>query len=311
MVRTRAMVARAGAKWQEKIQAIMAINRAKRAQAAEPVLAIDIETHGWRGKSYRPTEAEKEMERQLRKKQTDLTCNTTTETPCATCTRHSLTEPLGQFGFPTINKPWELTYSRVVQLGWAKYDREGKLVERRELCVSDVPGGCTPQATAYHGITNAQLEHGVPIAAALTDLSAALRTLEAEGGRLVAHNLEFDAGILHAEFDRLGGDFVAGKDLLARLAKDGCCTLERSQLLDNCRKYRSLDWACGFYGIETSTVDETGKRKRHTAEYDADCAAQLYLGMNKTRRLEGGALMLPLSVPQTRQPDVAATVTLE
>ena len=175
-------------------------------------------------------------------------------------------------------KPWELKYSRVVQLGVVVSDAEGNVLQRFERCISDVPGGCSAKATKYHGITNEQLAR-IPIAEAMRQLGAELRKLDAEGGKLIAHNLEFDAGILRAELERLGDEFAETTERLCRLAKDGVCTLELAQ-----KKFvgvGKLDTVCEPFGIDTTST------MRHTAVYDAEIAATLY---SRMKRAKGGLM---------------------
>ena len=256
--------------------------------AAPPaVLAVDIETHDWREKWYEPTPAEKEeAARQLaaRLEEAASKCNAQAG-PCPTCRIRAL--QTGQFGHFTINKPWELTYSRVVQLGFVVSDAEGNVLRRFERCISDVPGGCSEKATKYHGLTNEQLARGIPIAEAMKQFGAELRKLDA-GGKLIAHNLEFDAGILRAELELLGDEFAETTELLCRLAKDGVCTLELAQ-----KKFvgvGKLDTACEPFGIDTTST------MRHTAVYDAEVAATLYSRMKKAKGglMTHGWLMTPV-----------------
>ena len=173
-------------------------------------------------------------------------------------------------------KPWELKYSRVVQLGVVVSDAEGNVLRRFERCISDVPGGCSAKATKYHGITNEQLaREGIPITEAMRQFGAELRKLDVAGGKLIAHNLDFDAGILVAELERLGDEFAETKELLCRLAKDGVCTLELAQ-----KKFvgvGKLDTVCEPFGIDTTST------MRHTAVYDAEIAATLYSRMKRAR----------------------------
>ena len=249
-------------------------------EAPPAVLALDIETHDWRAKGYKPTAAEKDQENALRAAQVEEAaskCNAPAG-PCPTCRIRMLHPARGQFGHLTDKKPWELTYARVAQLAFVVSDAEGNILQRFERCISDVPGGCSAKATKYHGLTNEQLaREGIPIAEAMRQFGADLRKLDAAGGKLIAHNLEFDAGILRAELERLGDEFAETTALLCRLAKDGVCTLARATDLVGEGK---LDTVCDFLGIKTTCVDAHGKkRKPHTAVYDSEIAATLYWRM--------------------------------
>ena len=267
--------------------------------AAPPaVLAVDIETHDWREKWYQPAATEEDQEEELISARLDEAaskCNAQAG-PCTTCRIRALQTVAwgqhtarGQFGHFTVNKPWELTYSRVVQLGYVVSDAEGNILERFEHCISDVPGGCSAKATNYHGLTDEQLtREGIPIAEAMKQFGAELRKLDAAGGKLIAHHLEFDAGILRAELELLGDEFAGTTALLRSLAKDGVCTLEwaKNYLVG----VGKLDTACEPFGIDTTST------MRHTAVYDAEVAATLYSRMKEARGglMTHGWLMTPV-----------------
>ena len=132
-------------------------------EAPPAVFAVDIETHDWREKRYTPTPAEKEEAARLLAARLDEAaskCNAQAG-PCVQCRIRAL--QTGQFGRrhlfcgSSMYKPWELKYSRVVQLGVVVSDAEGNVLRRFERCISDVPGGCSAKATKYHGLTNEQL----------------------------------------------------------------------------------------------------------------------------------------------------------
>ena len=250
--------------------------------AAPPaVLAVDIETHDWREKRYTPTPAEKEEAARLLAARLDEAaskCNAQAG-PCVQCRIRAL--QTGQFGRrhlfcgSSMYKPWELKYSRVVQLGVVVSDAEGNVLQRFERCISDAPD-CSAKATKYHGLTNEQLaREGIPIAEAMRQFGAELRNLDAVGGKLIAHNLEFDAGILRAELERLGDEFAETTEVFCRLAKDGVCTLERAQ--KQFVGVGKLDTVCEPFGIDTTST------MRHTAVYDAEIAATLYSRMKQAK----------------------------
>merc|ERR1711939_697326 len=179
-------------------------------------------------------------------------------------------------------------YSRVVQLGFVVSDAEGNILRSFERCISDVPGGCSAKATKYHGLTNEQLARGIPIAEAMRQFGAELRKLDAVGGKLIAHNLDFDAGILVAELERLGDEFAETPELLRRLAKDGVCTLEWAK--NSLVGVGKLDTVCEPFGIDTTST------MRHTAVYDAEIAATLCSRMKKAKGglMTHGWLMTPV-----------------
>jgi DNA polymerase III epsilon subunit-like protein len=286
------------------------------------VMAIDIETSGWPRRYEKPTEHEQKalllLTKQNKEKQmlkATATCRVACnkppdQTPCSICKRSAWTAPPeGQFGHYSFGiEPWVLKHDRVrvVQIGWCTYDAEGNELGNDELCVRDVPGGCSAQATMRHGLTNDHLAaHGVPLTEAMRSLAGALNATERDCGTLTAYNLEFDAGVLHAELARLGPDpeWSTNRARLARLATDGCCTIQWTKRVNDLEasKRITLASACEPYDIKTNDVDAQEKSLRHTALYDARLAGQLYFGLLKTHTSKddrgGPTLQIPLSSP--------------
>ena len=168
-----------------------------------------------------------------------------------------------------------------------------------ELCVSDAPP-CQQRAVNVHGLTDVVLaELGMPLAVVLQHFSVALRRLSDDGGILVAHLLESDAGLLRSELQRVGALDEAA--LLARLASDGVCTMQAAaaqQLFRsgpvaaallprsheqlrhsfNHRLYAiNLSNACRMYGV-VLPAEQAGFRA-HRALFDAQLAGRLYFAM--------------------------------
>lgn len=108
----------------------------------------------------------------------------------------------GQFGHTQWADPASLKYARIVKLSWQIYG-EGKLLRKEERLISGVPP-IQYKAARCHNITDEMVaQDGVPIGWALSDFMKDLQWLISDGGQLVAHNIEFAAGIVHAELDRL------------------------------------------------------------------------------------------------------------
>ena len=228
------------------------------------VLAVDVETHGW--------------------------LDSTTRQP-----NHR-----GQFGkLRWGNVRDNLGFARVVQIGWCVFAANGDVLERMELCISGAPP-CQQRAVDVHGLTAAVLaERGMPLADVLRQFSVALRRLRRDGGLLVAHLLEYDAGILQGELQRVGA--VDDAALLTELATEGVCTMQAAaaqqhfrggsvaaalmprsaeQLRQsfNHRLYAiTLSNACRMYGV-SPPADKEGYCA-HRAMYDAELAGRLYFVM--------------------------------
>ena len=228
------------------------------------VLAVDVETHGW--------------------------LDSTTRQP-----NHR-----GQFGkLRWGNVRDNLGFARVVQIGWCAFAANGDALERMELCISDAPP-CQQRAVDVHGLTAAVLaERGMPLADVLRQFSVALRRLRRDGGLLVAHLLEYDAGLLEGELQRVGA--VDDAALLTELATEGVCTMQAAaaqqhfrggsvaaalmprsdeQLRQsfNHRLYAiKLSNACRMYGV-VQPAEKEGYRA-HRSMYDAELAGRLYFVM--------------------------------
>ena len=124
------------------------------------VLSLDVETHGW------------------------------LEPLPDACKKHR-----GQFGKLRSNGVLRnLDYARVVQLGWCAFAANGDVLHRQELCVCDAPP-CQQKAIDYHGLTDVALcQRGESLAEVLMQFTIALTRLQRDGGVLVAHLMENDAG---------------------------------------------------------------------------------------------------------------------
>ena len=226
------------------------------------VLAVDVETHGW--------------------------LDSTTRQP-----NHR-----GQFGkLRWGNVRDNLGFARVVQIGWCAFAANGDALERMELCISDAPP-CQQQAVDVHSLTTAVLaERGMPLADVLRQFSVALRRLRRDGGLLVAHLLEYDAGLLLGELQRV--EAVDDAALLAALATEGVCTMQAASVQQECdptsrteaelrapgfgaKWHVALSPACQMYGVPPPAERGDGSRF-HQALFDAEMAGRLYFAMRGIR----------------------------
>ena len=226
------------------------------------VLAVDVETHGW--------------------------LDSTTRQP-----NHR-----GQFGkLRWGNVRDNLGFARVVQIGWCVFAANGDVLERMELCISDAPP-CQQRAVDVHGLADAVLaERGMPLADVLRQFSVALRRLRRDGGLLVAHLLEYDAGLLEGELQRVGA--VDDAALLTELATEGVCTMQAASVQQECdptsrteaelrapgfgaKWHVALSPACQMYGVSPPAERGDGSRF-HQALFDAEMAGRLYFAMRGIR----------------------------
>ena len=165
-------------------------------------------------------------------------------------------------------------WPRLVQIAWILCDRDGAELEKRSLIVA--PDGFTvpTDASRIHGISNTRaLEEGVPVESALEEFGRCLNQCSC----LIAHNLDFDAKVLAAEYIRMGAD--PGLE-----DKVTICTKEVST--DFCR-------LPGRYGYKWPTLEELHRilfgsdfEQNHDALDDVEACARCYFELIKQNVIE-------------------------
>jgi len=149
-------------------------------------------------------------------------------------------------------------WPRIVQLAWEFFDARGRKIEAQSHLIHPDGFRIPKAAEKIHGISTAlAMRRGVPIADALDDLLAVLR----KSSVLVAHNLNYDAGILGAEFYRYGV-----KKPFRHMRK--ICTMKGAT------EYCALP---GYYGFKWPRLEELhqklfGKKVKETHDAAADTA---------------------------------------
>ena len=110
----------------------------------------------------------------------------------------------GRFGWYTMDPPEDLQYQRIVELGWTL----GTSTATDEEVIVKVrlvqPDGFVISERGYefHEISNAEANAGASLSSVLKEFMDDVKTACAKGGRICAHNLEFDAGIIFEELGR-------------------------------------------------------------------------------------------------------------
>jgi DNA polymerase III epsilon subunit-like protein len=148
---------------------------------------------------------------------------------------------IGQFGHPCRLHPNDLK-QRIVQIGYAVggVQENDPLQERGSLLVRPDGFSISPKAIKHHGITNERaLETGVDLRYALEGFLGCVRKVVELGGCIVAHNLEFDAGIIENELNNAGLAHLC--DDWACIAKAGVCTMDED----------IMKWAIACHGGST------------------------------------------------------------
>jgi DNA polymerase-3 subunit epsilon len=109
-------------------------------------------------------------------------------------------------------------WPRVVQIGWILTDGEGKVLTEEERIIRCDDFRIPAEASKIHGVTEEiSMEEGVRIGSVLEDFNGCLK----EAGRVVGHNIPFDAKVLGAEYHR----FALPSDLFER---EHVCTMRSS-----------------------------------------------------------------------------------
>lgn len=133
---------------------------------------------------------------------------------------------IGQFGHYTFRDEQVLSYARIAQLGWVIGDADATSTPwiSKEYEILPIDFKISPKATQYHKITNEHaMSNGRHLRDVLEEFMHDMIHAHEAGGRVVAHQLEFDAGIINNELERLGLHKL--KKLWREIARKGVCTM--------------------------------------------------------------------------------------
>lgn len=105
------------------------------------------------------------------------------------------TESTGLTRLSFANKLNYKKWPRMVQVAWAMID-DGAIVDRQSLLIKPADYTIPAEAIQIHGISQQYAtEYGVPIQEALQSLNDAFSKCD----RIIAHNINFDIGIIESE----------------------------------------------------------------------------------------------------------------
>ena len=130
---------------------------------------------------------------------------------------------IGPFGWYTSND--DVEFARIVQLGWAiatasrdaEVTSKGYFVQPKDFEIAE-------RAKACHGITQEHaLQQGRPLINVLEEFMHDVLQAVSKGGRLCAHQFEFDAGVIEQELRRCGLHDLEAE--WRRIARCGYCTM--------------------------------------------------------------------------------------
>lgn len=189
---------------------------------------------------------------------------------------------LGHFGFYT-RKNADLSFGRVVQIGWAIHQESKGFTEIKEFYVKPDGFRMAPKGTKFHGISQETVEaEGFPLDYVLIEFMTAVTNVVEAGGRVVIHHLEHDAAIIMHEMGRVGLLHMMPK--WEEFAKSGFCTLDPevgSWVRDCFRMEVNEKIACNMLSLELLSNllvpdEQRVLAKLHTAACDAHLHVLVY-----------------------------------
>ena len=130
----------------------------------------------------------------------------------------------GPLGFATLADPFTIQEARIVQIGWCVHAAAGEPIVK-EFVLRPTDFDISKAAAAIHGITQEEAtRQGTYPHEVLTEFMRDVSNVHALGGRLVAHHLEFDAGIVMEELARAGLSHL--QQSWQEFARGGVCTMD-------------------------------------------------------------------------------------
>ena len=164
--------------------------------------------------------------------------------------------------------------------------------EDGELIVQPTGFEIAPKAAKFHGVTPERARNeGLPLAIVLDRFMRVVTRAHERGGRLVAHHLEFDAGIIDRELANSG--LEQWRPRWRDIAQQGFCTMDpdvgkwvqmcRGRVFDVC------EGSVAVMGLETiinllaqampatKQVEEFRLHRVHTAGADARMHCLIYI----------------------------------
>lgn len=130
----------------------------------------------------------------------------------------------GQFGHQCGISLSMIETMRVIQLGWCFGNLSTNRFVTKTRLVSPDGFIITDDAIAKHHITNELVQNkGVALKTVLLEFLHDVVEILGRGGRLCAHQIEFDAGIIALEMERVG--LESKSEMWSQAAAAGFCTL--------------------------------------------------------------------------------------
>jgi len=192
---------------------------------------------------------------------------------------------VGTFGHFTMKDDESLTFARIVQIAWVigecRCDSEAK-----SKCFLVKPDGfqVEQKATDFHGISHEiATEKGKDLKDVLNEFMMDAMNAYKDGGIVIAHQIEFDAGVIYEELGRCG--FTDLQKEWTTIAKNGFCTMSpvvgRWLLQSNNEDAgpTTVQNTLRLDQMAKMIIPERGVMKRHDAECDAILCRWIFVAL--------------------------------
>ena len=199
---------------------------------------------------------------------------------------------IGQFGHYTMKDDESLRFARIVQIAWVIGECRNNS-EVKSKCIIVKPNGfqVESKATKFHGISHEMASvQGATLEHVLSEFMTDVTNAHKDGGIVVAHQLEFDAGVIYEELGRCG--LIKLRNEWSMLARKGFCTMcprVGRWLLQGCNEDVGPDTvqhALGLRRVANILVPERVEGKQHDAECDAKLCHAIFLTIAERARDE-------------------------
>ena len=190
---------------------------------------------------------------------------------------------IGPFGWYTNND--NVQFARIVQLGWAIgfASRDAEVISKAYI-IQPKDFVIAGKAKACHGITQEHaVQQGRPLIKVLEEFMHDILQAVSKGGRICAHQLEFDAGVIEQELRRCGLHGLEAE--WRRIARCGYCTmnpevgkwLKQNAGHDTGPETKQHTLGLTYTMRLLGLCPDTFQHRQHDAENDAAMARLIYI----------------------------------
>ena len=163
----------------------------------------------------------------------------------APITRKSWTQ--GRFGHQCRCQAASLETLRMVQLGWCMHMAQSSDIVEKKYFITPDAFEVSKSAEAVHHITDKDLhKSGRPLRDVLSEFMLDVSRMVQCGGMICAHHLEFDAGIVAFELQRIG--LIDKLELWEQSVQQGLCTMNPIVSRWSCELYFDIAAAQSQHG---------------------------------------------------------------